>query len=225
MATYQPSALVSLVTGRVNTLVFKRSPNKRTIATTPNNRRTWSEQQLAHRQTISNLRAAWSDISQAERDGWNGLALRVSNPLGQEQQLLRRGFDLFLEFNYLPFAYGDAITTTAPSAYLTEPIQQFSIIVNSTIGVFAVTIPPGTAATRYQLIQFAPGWSGARRSKFGPFKRLTLAKASLTTLSLTTEFTNNFGPIRPGQLWKGQGSVQLVGYFPSKTSIAYATAS
>jgi hypothetical protein len=219
MAKIIPSALIDSLNGSIDSVTFRKSVYGPVACRKMQPLKVASQVQLEHRAFISRMRAAWSTMTDAQRMGWNQLALQLQAGTFGNGKFPRRPYDLYLEFNYLQVVGGASIFLTAPPSFQTEAITNFQGTVTAFPLVLAATLLPTSPGNRYQQISISLGMRGRQRSAFTPWRVLAVRFDNVTLLNLTANYLAQYGNPVVGQMWRMKATIQKPGFFPSTSSI------
>ena len=226
MAKIIPSALISQIQGSVGSVCLKATQQGLLATKKSGKKGPQTDAQRVHQNTNSKLRATWSTLTQAEKDSWNQLALQLQRQSIVNGKYPRRGYDLFLEYNYLHITYGDAVTKISPNTYaktsvgiIFQPNGRVASFPFARVNDMAYT--PTTSPRTMVFCQMSQ--RGKQLSSMSNWKRIIVTNEPTGNLIITTQFAEVFGFPKIGQLYRYKFLFQAGTAFPSHWVDQYRT--
>lgn len=221
MAKIIPSALVDQLIGSVGSCSFRRSQFGSVAFSKQTPLKRASELQLTHRALVSRLRAAWSSLSDANRSSWNQLSLQLQQGTASNGQFPRRPFELFQEYNFLPYQMDGILEETAPTLFVRTDIKYLNVdwnVVGSTS--FVTTGLFGNSDTYFSW-SISLAQRGAQKSAYTPFVVFFQHKPALNFGNWGTSLTDKYGIFSAGYGYRVRLVKQVPGTFPSRQTTSY----
>lgn len=219
MAKYTGSMLIGSIQGSIGGYTFKKSHQG--LIVHPKQRRivSQSEEQLFSRGVMNELRQSWSTLTTQARASWNSLALQLQKSRQANGQYPLRGYELFIEYNFLRHYFGDGLTSSAPNAFIRSAPN-------------GITTPNGRLATtpfaRVNDIEFEPNTNqlcivyirlsqrAKQRSTFCPWRRVKTFYHFNGSQIITSDYSALLPPPRLGQLYQYKFRYQSGTAFPNE---------
>ena len=216
MAKIITSAIVEQLIGSIGSNTFRRSQFGSVVYNKQTPLKRASEIQISHRALIGRLRANWSQMTDIRRASWFQLALQLQSQNIGNGQFPKRPYDLFLEFNYLRFAYDGGFSTLAPAAGVAFLVNDFTGIWNDD-GTTSYSFSNSPAAqTLLQQVSARVGLRSNQRSAFTPWKVVLLDRHTTYGGNFDSGMLEFFGLPTIGQIYQLKFSVQRSNTFPRK---------
>ena len=151
-----------------------------------------SAAQVTARNRVSVNAAAWRGLTDAQRAGWEALALLMqrSDSLGQSYTL--NGFGAYCSVNNNQLAAGNAVLSDAPA--LVAPSTVESVTVTLTAASFSVAYTPTPLAAGQRVFVYASPQRSAGRSFESDYRLIHVsAAAAASPANVLAAYTARFG--------------------------------
>ena len=151
-----------------------------------------SDYQGAVRNRLAANSAAWRDLTDNQRAGWESLGAQMvrSDSLGQQYTLT--GFQAYCSVNNNKAAAGDAIVSDAPA--LAAPVGLLTATITLTNAAFSVAYTATPLSAGNRLFIFASPQRNAGRSYEGDYRLIAVtAAAAASPHNLLTAYTARCG--------------------------------
>jgi hypothetical protein len=221
MAKIIPSALVDQLIGSIGSSTFRRSQFGSVAFAKQTPLKRASDLQLTHRALVSRLRAAWSQLSDANRSSWNQLSLQLQQGTASNGQYPRRPFELFQEYNFLPYQMDGILEETAPTLFIRTDITYLSVTWNDAGSASFVTSGLFDNNDTYFSWSISLAQRGSQKSAFTPFVVFYQHKPTFNFGTLGTSLTDKYGIFPAGYAYRVRLVKQVPGTFPGRQSSGY----
>jgi hypothetical protein len=194
MALIQYSGLVSDVRGKLNGSVASRNKGGAYLRNkvTPINPAT--SHQTLQRSQISNVSKQWSQLTQAQRDGWTayGGIIGAKSIFGNSKIL--SGIATYQRINQIVLTAGGARIDTAPITSAVTSILSLSLVANHTGPLLTLTFSPSPLAGTVGTYIFAtPAMSPGIKNINTHLRFLNFTAAATSPLELHVAWIARFG--------------------------------
>lgn len=138
--------------------------------------------------------AAWRELTDNQRAGWESLALEMTRTDSLGQQITLSGFQAYVSVNNLKLAAGDAAVADAPAKVTPTGLLTATITASTTAHTVAYTATPLGAGKR--LFIFASPQRSPGRSFEGDYRLLMVtAAAAASPADIESAYDERFGAL------------------------------
>lgn len=217
MAKITPSALITGMQGSVGSVTFRHGRGFIAAGARQTFQHPPTDFQRGARRANAYLKQGWSQLSTADQNSWNQLGLQLLRQSVGDGKYPRRGYDLFLEYNWTRSVFFEALTEVAPTDY-----QKTTMAPPTTFRGQLSTVP----TARWQNFILIPnsdyrgfawcrmGMRGAQKSAFCPWKYITFLNASGMNVDIVAAYNLVFPTPQLGQIYQWKYLAQSGTAFP-----------
>lgn len=217
MARITPSPLVNSIQGSIGGVTFKKTQAGLTAQSRQVFKAPLTTFQMGAQRANSYLKNGWSILSTANQNSWNQLALQLQQNTQSNGKYPRRGYDLFLEYNWTRSFFFEALVDTAPSNY-----QKTTLITNLNLRAFV----HATGVVKIGATGYSPalnprtfawcrmGQRGSRQSALCPWRYVAFTSVSSLLVDISVEYAAAFPTPTLGQLCQWKFLIQADDAFP-----------
>lgn len=219
MAKIIPSPLVSAITGSVGGVTFRSGRGFTAVGARNVFKAPDTGFQSGAQRSNAYLKQGWAALSTIEQDSWNQLSLQLQRGSVGNGQYPRRGYDLFLEFNWSRSVFFQTLINVAPTNYQrtvsTIPDIPTAAIFNTGLALLATTgyFP---AANPRTFGWCRMGQRGKQLSAMSPWRFVVYVDYATALLNFSAAYAIVFPLPKTGQPYQWKWFVQTDDAFPLK---------